>query len=91
MLAFLQVTASLLNLLPVPGLDGGNMLEPWLPPRWQRGYALVAPFGFILLFGLLLDDRIGGWFFDGVFAVTEALGLPAWLYAAGYDLIRFWS
>ena len=32
-------------------LDGGNMLQPWLPQRWRRGYDLVAPFGFILLFG----------------------------------------
>jgi Zn-dependent protease len=91
LLAFLQLTASLLNLLPVPGLDGGNMLQPWLPERWRRGYDLVAPFGFLLLFGLLLDDRIGGWFFDGVFGVADLIGLPGWRYAEGLDLIRFWS
>ena len=28
--AFLQLTAAVLNLLPVPGLDGGNALRPWL-------------------------------------------------------------
>ena len=31
-LAFLQFTAALLNLLPIPGVDGGNMLQPWLSP-----------------------------------------------------------
>jgi Zn-dependent protease len=88
---FLQLTASVLNLLPVPGLDGGNILQPWLPPRWRRGYDLLAPYGFLLLFALLWNPTLGGWFFRAVFAVGDLLGLPAGLYAAGFDLIRFWS
>ncbi|KIR60790.1 MULTISPECIES: site-2 protease family protein [Micromonospora] len=91
LLAFLQLTASVLNLLPVPGLDGGNMIQPWLNPQWRRMYDLFAPFGFILLFALLWNPRLGGWFFDGVFAVADLLGLPPWLYAVGLDLIRFWQ
>ncbi|MFC3500545.1 site-2 protease family protein [Micromonospora krabiensis] len=90
LLAFLQLTASLLNLLPVPGLDGGNMIQPWLNPQWRRMYDLFAPYGFILLFALLWNPRISGWFFGAVFAVGDALGLPSWLYATGFDLIRFW-
>ncbi|MBO4210190.1 site-2 protease family protein [Micromonospora echinofusca] len=91
LLAFLQLTASLLNLLPVPGLDGGNMIQPWLSPQWQRGYDLMAPFGFLLLFGLLWNPRVGGWFFDAVFALADLLGLPAPFYAYGLELIRFWQ
>ncbi|MCL7457867.1 site-2 protease family protein [Micromonospora echinofusca] len=91
LLAFLQLTASMLNLLPVPGLDGGNMIEPWLNPQWRRMYDLFAPFGFILLFALLWNPRINRWFFDAVFAVGDFLGLPPWLYALGLDLIRFWQ
>ncbi|MBQ1072896.1 site-2 protease family protein [Micromonospora sp. C31] len=91
LLAFLQLTASVLNLLPVPGLDGGNMLQPWLNPQWRRMYDLFAPFGFILLFALLWNPRLSRWFFDGVFAVGDLLGLPPWLYALGLDLIRFWQ
>ncbi|MER5701813.1 site-2 protease family protein [Micromonospora sp. NPDC002296] len=90
LLAFLQLTASVLNLLPVPGLDGGNMIQPWLNPQWRRMYDLFAPYGFILLFALLWNPRIGGWFFDAVFAVANLLGLPPWLYSAGLELIRFW-
>ncbi|MFI6265128.1 site-2 protease family protein [Micromonospora sp. NPDC051006] len=90
LLAFLQLTASVLNLLPVPGLDGGNMIQPWLNPQWRKMYDLFAPYGFILLFALLWNPRISGWFFGGVFAVGDVLGLPSWLYAAGFDLIRFW-
>lgn len=91
LLAFLQLTASVLNLLPVPGLDGGNMLQPWLPAQWRRGYDLMAPFGFILLFGLLWNPRIGGWFFSAVFAVADLIGLPTGLYGTGLDLLRFWQ
>ncbi|GIJ25437.1 site-2 protease family protein [Micromonospora qiuiae] len=91
LLAFLQVTASVLNLLPVPGLDGGNMIQPWLNPQWRRMYDLFAPYGFILLFALLWNPRIGGWFFDAVFAIGGFLGLPPWLYFTGLELIRFWQ
>ncbi|MFK3982004.1 site-2 protease family protein [Micromonospora sp. NPDC050397] len=91
LLGFLQLTASVLNLLPVPGLDGGNMLYPWLSPQWRRGYDLMAPYGFLLLFALLWNPRISGWFFTVVFTVGDWIGLPANLYALGYDLIRFWQ
>jgi Zn-dependent protease len=91
LLAFLQITASVLNLMPVPGLDGGNVIQPWLPPQWRKAYDVMAPFGFLLLFALLWNDQIGGWFFDGVFAVGDALGLPESLYRLGFDLIRFWQ
>ncbi|MFU8849980.1 site-2 protease family protein [Micromonospora sp. SL1-18] len=90
LLAFLQLTASVLNLLPVPGLDGGNMIQPWLSPSYRRMYDLFAPFGFILLFALLWSPRIGGWFFGAVFNVADFLGLPPQLYVLGRELIRFW-
>lgn len=90
-LGFLQVTASILNLLPVPGLDGGNVLHPWLSPRWRRGYDMMAPYGFLLLFALLWNERVGGWFFTAVYHVADALGLPPTLYQPGLSLIRFWT
>jgi Zn-dependent protease len=90
-LAFLQLTASVLNLLPVPGVDGGNALHPWLSPQWRRGYDLMAPYGMLILFALLWNDRIGGYFFDLVFWIGDRLGLPQELYSYGYDMIRFWQ
>ncbi len=91
LLGFLQATASVLNLLPVPGLDGGNMLHPWLSPQWQRGYNLMAPWGFILLFALLWQPEVNRYFFGAVFWLTEAIGLDTRLYGIGLDLMRFWS
>jgi Zn-dependent protease len=91
LLAFLQVTASVLNFLPVPGLDGGNIIQPWLSPQYQRAYSLFAPYGFILLFALLWQSRINGWFFTGVYRLAELIGIPGALSAAGFQLMRFWS
>jgi len=90
-LAFLQLTASLLNLMPIPGIDGGNLIGPWLSPEWQRGFDKVAPFGMLLLFALLWEPRINNLFFGLVFGVADLLGLPREMYAYGYDLFRFWS
>jgi Zn-dependent protease len=91
LLAFLQVTASVLNFLPVPGLDGGNIIHPWLSAQYQRAYNLFAPYGFILLFALLWQSRINGWFFSVVYWLAELIGVPRALSAVGFELMRFWS
>jgi len=90
-LGFLQLTASVLNLLPIPGVDGGNLIQPWLPPDWQRGFAKVAPFGMLLLLALLWEPRIGGAFWWLVFTLGDAIGLPSGLYSEGFHLFRFWT
>lgn len=89
-LAFLQLTASVLNLMPVPGVDGGNVLYPWLSPQWKRGFDHVAPFGMLLLFAVLWSARGGAWFFGAVFAFGDLLGLPQELYLQGFDMVQFW-
>jgi Zn-dependent protease len=91
LLAFLQVTAAVLNLLPVPGLDGGNLLFPWLSDQWKRGFNLVAPFGFILLFALLWQPEINRYFFAAVYWISEGIGVPRVLSEIGFELMRFWS
>lgn len=89
-LGFLQVTASLFNLLPVPGMDGYGILEPWLPREWAQAAAKVAPFSMLILFALLWAPPINRVFFDVVFGLVDALGVPSMLVAAGDSLFRFW-
>ena len=91
LLAFLQVTASVLNFLPVPGLDGGNILQPWMSPAYQRAYNLFAPYGFILLFVLLWQSEINRWFFEAVWWLGDLIGIEPALSATGMELMRFWS
>lgn len=80
-LAFLQLTAAVLNFLPVPGVDGGNLIEPWLSPQWQRGYQHIAPYGMFILIALLWTPRINYLFFTFVDFIGGLLGLPPeWVY-----------
>ena len=48
-LGFLQVTALLLNLLPIPGLDGYGALEPHLSPETQPALQPAKQLGFFIL------------------------------------------
>jgi Zn-dependent protease len=90
-LAFLQITASVLNFLPIPGLDGGSILAPWMSPAYQRAWNLFAPYGFILLFLALWQTRLGQWFFDLVYWIAGKLGLSEVIIQVGLQLMRFWS
>lgn len=82
-LAFLQLTATVLNLVPLPGLDGGNALQPWLNYEWRRGYAMMAPYGLIAIFVLLMTGTINRAFFMAVYRIGDLLGLPAFFLATG--------
>ena len=89
-LAFLQLTASVLNLAPIPGVDGGNAVRPWLSLEWRRGFDLIAPYGMLVFILLLFNPSIGGLFFRLVFFLGDLIGLPAYLLIDGRDLFMFW-
>jgi Zn-dependent protease len=89
-LGFLQITALLLNMLPIPGLDGYNALEPHLSPETQRALAQFKPYGFLLLFFLLLAPPLNQWFFGLVDYVFELSGVPRLLWQLGAGLTQFW-
>ena len=90
-MGFLQVTAFVLNMLPVPGLDGYSALEPHLSPQTQRALEPAKQWGFIILVVLLFTPQINRWFFELVFWFVELFGVPGGLAMAGMDLTRFWS
>jgi Zn-dependent protease len=90
-LGFLQATASVLNLVPVPGLDGYGILEPWLPAHWRRGAAMVAPYGMLIVFALLWTPQVNALFFDLVYEITDLLGVPYPAILYGDHLFRFWT
>jgi Zn-dependent protease len=90
-LGFLQVTAFVLNMLPVPGLDGYGALEPHLSPQTQRTLEPVKQWGFFILLFLLFTPMLNQWFWDVVLWFFDFSGVPRWLVVAGSDLTRFWS
>ncbi len=48
-LAFFEAAAVILNLLPIPGLDGYGILEPWLPYSLRDTLAPFRGYGFLIL------------------------------------------
>ncbi|CAM5386602.1 site-2 protease family protein [Streptomyces aurantiogriseus] len=90
-LALLQVSAAILNFLPVPGLDGYGVIEPWLPYSVRRQVEPFAPFGLLFVFALLFVPSINGAFFDVVDAALRGLGIGDLETYCGDGLYRFWE
>ncbi len=90
-LGFLQVTAFLLNILPIPGLDGYGALEPHLSPETQRALQPAKLWGFFILLILLIAPPLNQWFFGAVDWLFELSGVPGVLWQIGGQLTRFWS
>jgi Zn-dependent protease len=44
------------NMLPIPPLDGGNVLSGLLPRHLGRVFDQIRPFGFLILYAVILTD-----------------------------------
>lgn len=70
LMGFLNVSLAVLNLLPIPPLDGSAIIERFLPPRAWRSWAVVRQYGMVvLLLVFLIDPRR----LQAVFAPAERL------------------
>ena len=87
-LALLQVTAAVLNFLPIPGLDGYAIIEPYLDPETVRLGDKVKPWGLLVVIVLLFYvTPLKNAFFDLVDAIYPGdQTLPAF----GYEFFKFW-
>jgi len=56
---FVNVIIMVLNLLPLPPLDGGRILVSLLPHRLAYNVARIEPYGFIILIALLFAGVLG--------------------------------
>lgn len=90
-LAFLQITAAVLNLIPIPGLDGYGALEPHLSQDTQRALQPFKQWAFLILLVLLLTPQLNQYFFAVVSWFFDLSGINPYLWQAGAQLTRFWS
>jgi Zn-dependent protease len=90
-LALVQVWAFVLNILPVPGLDGFGALEPYLPDGAVRLAAQVRPWAPLALFALFIGvPGVASVFFGMGWAVFGWLGGSEPAAALGYNELMFW-
>ena len=90
-LAFIQVIAFVLNILPIPGLDGFGVLEPYLSLPARQLAARVRPWAPIVLLLLIIGvPGVAGAFFRAGGAVFAAVGGDVEYAFAGYDELLFW-
>lgn len=104
-LAMLQIIAFVLNILPIPGLDGWGAIEPWLSPQAQRFGAKARPWAPLILFACLIGlPAVGNAFFDVAHSLygliggdgidaqyPELFGWSGGLAEFGSTAFRFWS
>lgn len=97
-LVFLQATAILLNLVPIPPLDGFGIIEPFLPDdiaAQVRSFGSIGLFLIILMFWLPSEEAAfnpARQLFEEAENITYDLGgVTPGMPGDGYDAFRFWD
>lgn len=90
-LAMLQIFAFVLNMLPIPGLDGWGAIEPYLSYEAQRFGAKARPWAPLILFACLIGiPGVSEVFFDISDSVFDLVGGEPLLRAIGQEAFMFW-
>jgi Zn-dependent protease len=91
-LAFLQAMGLILNLLPIPGLDGFGAIRPFLPasltPHIRKAEGLVMVSLLLVIFWV---PGASGVLFRAAATLGAALGLDLEALQAGWRAFHFWQ
>lgn len=92
-LGWIQVVALILNMLPIPGLDGFGVIEPFLPAGVINAVAPFRRHAFMILIALMLFSPDFGRLFWGwsesLTVLIGGKGVPL-LKELGWAEFRFW-
>jgi Zn-dependent protease len=90
-LALLQFVAFIINILPIPGLDGWGAIEPWLSPEAKRLGQQVRPWAPLVLFAVLIGlSGISQVLFEGAGYLFHLVGGNRTLSDLGQSNFLFW-
>ena len=90
LVGFFQILAVVLNLLPVPGIDGFGVIRPWLPYSVQfvaMRYGMLAIYGVFLALWFVAPIRSA--FYGAVFSLVSLTGIDETLVFIGQLNMRF--
>jgi Zn-dependent protease len=73
-----NVVLGLLNLLPIPPLDGGRVLARLLPPRLGAGLEKVEPVGIFIVIGLSVT-HVSGWMLNPAYRAIGQVINAIWV------------
>jgi Zn-dependent protease len=91
-LAYLQIMAVVLNLIPVPPFDGYSVIEPFLPDGLRMQVAQIrGVFLWIVFLLLWYVPFIGAIFRSLIQLISGIFGIPLDLAGLGIQLFFFWQ
>jgi Zn-dependent protease len=79
---FVNLILGVFNLIPIPPLDGSNVLAYFLPPDLAYKYMALRRYGFVILIVLIMSGRFTGFDLVGqvilpvVYGMYGLLGIP---------------
>lgn len=87
-LAFFQATAIILNLLPIPGLDGFGVLRPFLPYDVVVKADQMGSMAILILFLLLWLTKLGAYLIQVGLSLTSLCGIDIASVIQGFGVMR---
>lgn len=83
---YINIILMVLNLLPLPPLDGGRVLAGVLPSRMAMKFSRIEPYGFMILIALLVTGALG-WILFPLISLVLFVVLPV----SGFAPQGFWQ
>jgi Zn-dependent protease len=90
-LVFVQIWALVINLLPLPGLDGFGIFRPYLPTDIAQKLNRIGGMTFFILIILFVwDTPVARLFWQFIGRILVSLGVSFDFLSLGIELYRFW-
>jgi len=91
LLIFLQTYMLILNLIPLPPLDGWGIIEPWMPENIRIAAIRNGNLGFIVIMGLMWLTPAGEYMSILVFTIVHLCGIQGGLISDSFENFRSYS